>query len=141
MPRKAKYGREDVERKLPRAKSYRNLLILLGMCGDGGGNVYNLRKKVAKWGLDDSHFLGQGWLKGKTHNFTQNRPLDEVLVESSSYTNRGSLKRRLLRKGLLENRCQVCSMPPEWQGESLVLVLDHVNGTHDDHRLENLRLL
>lgn len=111
------------------------------MCPDGGGNVYTLRKKVALWELDDKHLVGQGWLKGKTHNFTQNIPLKDILVENSEYTNRGSLKRRILREGLLEKICAECKAPPEWMGKILVLVLDHINGIRNDHRIENLRLL
>lgn len=141
MPKGTKYSREDVEREIPNARSYRDLLIRLGMCGDGGGAVYLLRRKVAEWGLDDSHFTGQGWLRGKTHNFTQNIPLSEILVESSNYANRASLKRRLLKEGLLEEICAECGLPPEWHEKKLVLVLDHINGVRDDHRLENLRLL
>ena len=29
----------------------------------------------------------------------------------------------------------------EWLNQKLILQLDHINGTHDDNRLENLRFL
>lgn len=141
MPRKSRYTKTDVERELPKARSYRDLLIRLGMCGDGGGNVYSLRKKVDKWGLDDSHFKNQGWLKGNTHNFTKSVPLSEILVENSDYTNRGRLKTRLLREGLVGEECSECGLGAEWEGKPLTLVLDHINGVRNDHRLANLRLL
>jgi hypothetical protein len=67
-------------------------------------------------------------------------PLPDVLVEHSSYS-RGSLKKRLLESGILQNRCSECKQEPEWNDKKLVLVLDHVNGISDDHRLMNLRLL
>lgn len=67
-------------------------------------------------------------------------PLDEVLVENSTYQ-RVHLKRRLLEQGLLENTCALCPQGPEWNGKPLVLALDHENGISNDNRLSNLRLL
>lgn len=66
--------------------------------------------------------------------------LEQALCENSSY-HRGHLKARLLREGHLKNECSLCSQPPFWKGEPLVLVLDHINGVRNDHRFENLRLL
>jgi hypothetical protein len=51
------------------------------------------------------------------------------------------LKKRLIRAGLLVNCCSVCGLRPEWQGQLLVMILDHINGDRSDNRIENLRLL
>lgn len=66
-------------------------------------------------------------------------PLEQVMVENSTY-NRGNLKAQLLKRGILENKCAVCGLK-EWMGKSLIMVLDHINGINNDHRLENLRML
>jgi hypothetical protein len=94
----------------------------------------------SRLGLDTSHFTGQGHLRGKTHGWTPSRPLAEILVANSTYVATSHLKNRLLKEGLLVNRCSRCDLPPVC-GEPLVLVLDHKNGDRADHRLENLRLL
>ncbi|MGC1381929.1 MAG: HNH endonuclease signature motif containing protein [Candidatus Baltobacteraceae bacterium] len=53
---------------------------------------------------------------------------------------RGSIKRRLLELGLLEERCSRCALA-EWRGKRLTIHIDHINGVKDDWRLENLRML
>ena len=67
-------------------------------------------------------------------------PLDEVMVEGSTYST-GSLKRRLLNQSLLEDKCEHCGLRKEWNGKPVVLHLDHINGVSNDHRLKNLRML
>ena len=67
-------------------------------------------------------------------------PLVDVMVEKSSYP-RGSLKRRLIRDGILEYKCILCDNPGSHNGMPLSLQMDHINGINNDHRLENLRLL
>jgi hypothetical protein len=53
---------------------------------------------------------------------------------------RGSIKRRLLELGVLQERCSRCDTA-QWRGRPLSIHLDHVNGVKDDWRLENLRML
>lgn len=66
--------------------------------------------------------------------------LDEILVENSTYTNIYRLKDRLIREKKLEYKCEGCGIS-DWKGKPLSLQLDHINGKHNDHRLENLRFL
>jgi len=104
-----------------------------------GANYIGFKQLVAEWGIDISHFNG-GYKKGGRYRF-RSTPLNEILVENSSYTSKAKLKQRIMQNGLLTNECQVCGQKPEWNGQPLVLVLDHINGHNNDHRLENLRLL
>jgi 5-methylcytosine-specific restriction endonuclease McrA len=59
---------------------------------------------------------------------------------SSRQRARGHVKVRLLRAGILKNVCSNCGLT-EWLGRSVTMHLDHINGIHNDHRLENLRML
>lgn len=67
-------------------------------------------------------------------------PLGEVMVPGSTYS-RAFLKRRLFREGLKQRVCEECGQDEIWHGARMALILDHINGVPDDHRLENLRIL
>lgn len=64
------------------------------------------------------------------------KKLSEVLVKDGT-GNSNSLKKRLIREGVKEEKCEVCGNT-EWMGEPIPLDLHHINGNHFDNRLENL---
>lgn len=67
-------------------------------------------------------------------------PLNEILVENRNYKS-SDLKKRLIKEGLKEDKCEICGCSNEWNGKPLILQLDHINGNHSDNRLENLRIV
>lgn len=116
---------------------FRNLNVALS-----GSNYQMLWERIRSLGLDVSHWTGQAHLRGKHHNWNPRQPLEKVLCVDSSYP-RGCLKSRLIEEGLLPNKCSnpKCGVSTDWLGDPLMLVLDHINGIHNDNRLGNLRLL
>jgi transcription elongation factor Elf1 len=103
---------------------------------DHGSNYQTLVRRFQYEGIDYSKFSANKGLSGIRRRLT----LDKILVENSSYS-RNSLKQRLIKEGLLDNKCSKCGLEPEWQGQKLVMVIDHINGIHNDNRFQNLRLL
>lgn len=67
-------------------------------------------------------------------------PLDELLVNGREQTSRSHLKRRLIKAGLKEDRCERCGIT-DWLGEPLSMELHHANGDRYDNRLFNLEML
>jgi hypothetical protein len=98
----------------------------------------HLRTALAAQGVPDTLFApAHASIAGHTRS---PRPLDELLVEESPFTNTTELKRRLVENGWLPYRCDECGID-EWRGHRIGLHLDHVNGIRNDRRLVNLRLL
>jgi hypothetical protein len=62
------------------------------------------------------------------------------MVEGSTYS-RNHLKRRLYREGLKEPLCELCGQGELWHGRRMGLILDHINGVRDDHRIDNLQIV
>lgn len=65
---------------------------------------------------------------------------EKIFVSDSTYPQH-SLRERILEDKLIQYICQICGIGPFWEGKTMPLVLDHVNGLNDDHRLENLRFV
>lgn len=62
------------------------------------------------------------------------------MTQHSTYS-RGTLKRRLYAEGYKARECELCGQGEMWRGKRMALILDHINGVADDHRLENLRIV
>ena len=75
--------------------------------------------------------------RGEIHARSASKPLEVVMWSGSS---RHVKKARLVREGILENRCSHCGLT-SWLGKHIVIQIDHINGEKDDWRLENLRML
>jgi len=129
----------ELELIVSRSNTIREILKHFGL-SNKGGNYKTLKKRLNSDGIDYSHIaLGHGHNKGKTFN-KEKTPLEEILVEHSTFS-RNHLKKRLIKEGILENKCSICGLKNSWQQKELVMVLDHINGISDDNRIENLRLI
>lgn len=86
-------------------------------------------------------FSKQTWHAAKNRGdiLTRSRamPIEQLLCGRRDRTH---LKGRLIKAGLLSERCKNCGIS-EWRGNPLALELHHVNGDGRDNRLTNLTLL
>lgn len=136
---KTTYSRQELEKSVETSVSFAETLRKLGL--NIHGSAYKtLKKYINLYDIDTSHFLGCGHLKGKSRNIKPKIPLEKILVKNSTYYNTTLLKKRLLNAGILKRQCYICGIN-EWCGKPLSLQLDHINGVHNDHTIENLRLL
>ncbi len=131
-----KYTELQLKQAVKESHSLAQVLTRLGVV-PYGGNYDVLRKAVKHFGLDTSHFAGQGWNKGKALGAKQK--IEKFLANELPIQSH-KLKVRLLSEGFFERHCARC-LNAEWQGQLIPLELDHINGNRRDNRLSNLRLL
>jgi hypothetical protein len=129
---------EDLTKAVATSESVSEVSRRLGYTPNGGVHRM-LVSHIRSAGLDTSHFLGQGWARGRRLE-GKVTPLKEILVKGSTYRSTSHLRNRLLKAGLLKAECSACGLTT-WRGQPLPLHLDHINGDHTDNRLENLRIL
>lgn len=138
---RVRYTDAELEQAVRSSVSFRGVARALGI-EPNSSTTRRVRDRIKALGLSTEHFTGQGWNRGgRGLRRYPRKPLAEILVVDSKYASTVALKERLFEEGLLENRCALCKLGPEWRGKRLVMRIDHVNGVRDDNRLENLRLV
>jgi predicted nucleic acid-binding Zn ribbon protein len=115
------------------SKSLSHVANRLGQVAKGSG-WYATKSRISALGLNIDHFLKRG-------QWPNNNPsLDEDIVFRENSPHCRAVARKHYRRKF-PMICKECGQLPEWKGTPLVMVLDHVNGIANDHRLENLRWL
>jgi hypothetical protein len=134
-----RYTEEEAREAVRSSLTYSEALRKLGL-RPVGGNHRLFRDHIDQiWQIPTDHFDP---VAARLAGFRRQRrvPLEEVLVEASSYK-RAKLKERLYEEGFRERRCELCGQDEWWHGTRISLILDHINGVPDDNRLINLRIV
>lgn len=109
-----------------------------------GANRTTLLRRISVDNIDISHFpKGSDSNKGRKFPTRLNKLeiLSEKLFVENSLHGRNTVRRRILKEKIIPYVCAECGSLPQWKNKTLTLVLDHINGTPNDNRLENLRFL
>ena len=95
--------------------------------------------------MDKFGFCRASWHKALKRGDVVTRPLAfglplDILLTPGIYRGRHNVKRRLLKEGLIENKCALCGIT-EWRGKPLAFNLDHADGDKFNWALINLRMV
>lgn len=148
MVRRSKYTKEVLTEAAMSSTSMASCIKYLGLKLTGG-NYSHIQSLLRYYAVDTNHFTGKGWAKGKSCVDNESLrsmvrktkiPDEEVFIKNSYPVSGSKLVKRLLSKGWVYC-CNACGNTGSWLGNPLTLHLDHINGVHNDNRLENLRFL
>jgi hypothetical protein len=136
---KLEYTEENIKESIKNSKTFRDVFEKLGLTTHGN-NYKTLRKYIKLYNIDISHFNSKEVIAGKLLKINK-IPIENILVENSTYEWTSNLKKRLYDENFKERKCEKCGQNEMWYGEHISLILDHINGVYNDNRLENLRIL
>lgn len=127
-----KYTRDELEQIVKSCNSYRQIVKKVGYISGSGSNVETVKKRIEKYNIDVSHFYTDHSKCGVARNE------ENIFIENSTASQR-TLRQWYKKNEYTPYICSICGLEPFWQGKDLTLILDHINGINNDHRLENLR--
>jgi 5-methylcytosine-specific restriction endonuclease McrA len=114
------------------------VLFKLGYSTNGNSWGFSqVRRRMDDLNLNASDFKGKSPM---TEKCKENSLTAETLFKENCKHNRNCLRRFIIKNNLLQYKCAICGTT-EWNGKTLSLELDHINGINNDNRLENLRFL
>ena len=133
-----KLSDEQFVELLKKSSTISEVLFKLGYTVKGNSWGYSqVKRRMDDLNLDYSIFKGKSAVI-KT-NKLNNVKKEDILKENCRHQ-RTVLRRYIIKNNLIPYKCAICGCT-EWQGKTLSLELDHINGVNNDNRLENLRFL
>ena len=135
---KVDWSKELLEEIVYKSTSRKEVLDKLKI-RNSGGNFKTLKKYLELYSIETDHFI-KNYDKMVHRNQTNKTPMYDILIENSNFS-RNQLKNRLYDEGFRERKCCLCGQGEEWNGMKISLILDHINGVHNDNRIDNLRIV
>ena len=133
----SKIDKETFEKVVKESFSIAQCMVKLGR-KPSSGNYKTFYRYKDLYGVDTSHFTGQGYLKGK---WAQNRKSVGYYKGKKGLTIKGKvLLQKLIDEGYKERKCEKCGNT-EWQGMPIPLQVHHVDGNHLNNDVNNLQVL
>jgi Zn finger protein HypA/HybF involved in hydrogenase expression len=133
-----KLSDEQFVELLKKSSTISEVLFKLGYTVKGNSWGYSqVKRRMDDLNLDYSIFKGKSAVIkiGRLNNVRK----EDILKENCKHQ-RTVLRRYIIKNNLIPYKCAICGCT-EWQGKTLSLELDHINGINNDNRLENLRFL
>ena len=131
-----KYKKEVLNDIVKKSINYMEVIRALGLCESGGAQQH-IKKIVAKFEIDTSHFLGQKTMAGNRNpNVTKVKlSADDILTYGKKATTK-QIKRALKEKGV-EYKCSICDIT-EWLGKPIAIQVHHIDGIKINNVITNL---
>lgn len=123
------YSKEELEQIIKTCTSMREFMTKLDYPSISGSSMKAVKNRLDFLNISYDHFV---------HKTPCVRNKDNVFCNPST-ADQKTLRKFYLNGNYSPYKCSICGQPPEWNGQPLTLILDHISGEHSDSRLENLR--
>lgn len=134
-----KWTREILESAVAASANMSEVLRHLGLEIVGGHHTH-ISRRIKAYGIDTSHFQGQTRRGAARRPRTPGKLLVEQRPTGARRIQSDRLRWAMTALGVSE-QCALCQVGTVWQGRSLPLEVDHIDGNWRDNRIENLRFL
>lgn len=124
---------------IAKSNSLRQVILTLGLNPKMSYNYEKLNNIIRENNVDISHFIDFEKVDKKNDDFKVKRSIEDYLnniFKIDSY----ALKKKLISANILKHQCSECKLT-EWQGQSIPIDLDHIDGNPNNNNLSNLRIL
>lgn len=133
-----KLSDEQFVELLKNSSTISEVLFKLGYSVKGNSwGFAKVKQRMSDLNLDGSIFKGKSPI---TKYDTLHKVNASDILKPYCKHARSVLRRYVIKNNLIPYRCAICGCV-EWQGRTLSLELDHINGINNDNRIENLRFL
>lgn len=120
-----KWTKEELIEILNSSETMTEACFKIGYSSYSTTNWQEITNKLKEYGIE------------KIKSSITERTNEEIFCENSKVSQH--CLRNRFKKILSPNKCAICGNDAIWQNKPLTLRLDHINGIHNDNRIENLR--
>lgn len=123
---------EQLQEYVKSSTCYKEVMEKLGYRAYSGSIQQLLRERLRLENISTEHFTAP------TGNRIIKRTFENTFCENSTVDQK-TLKKKYKEGDYTEYKCSICGQEPFWNGQELILILDHINGINNDDRIDNLR--
>jgi len=138
---KEKHTKDRLEKLVVTSVSLAEVLKGLGLKPGGGTQAY-ISRKIKKYQIDTSHFLGQKANSGSRHKgCPKRRSWQETLIRRAGSKETGYILREALIASGRPYRCETegCTIADQWLGKKIRLQVHHEDGDWLNNEPSNLK--
>lgn len=121
------FTKDQIQKIVNSSLTKREVLIKLGYSANSGSAQTLLKEYFEQNNIDTSHLTKSNKIYTREEVFSENSTIAQHSLVS------------WFKKENIPYKCSICGQQPFWNNKPLIMILDHINGIHNDNRISNLR--